>query len=236
MLHRLFLLLLFLVLTGCAAYRTPGAGAPLAELAATGAAASRQPAAVFPARIVLLRVQAADYATTSPACHGTGRYCVMTVRNIESEREIQRLQQLPLVAGVESLPLSRLPRTLDSLEPLREAAEALGADLLLLYTLDTRFTVDQAEYGPLAAIKPGFLPNRAARVTAKTSAELVDVRSGYVYGRLEATSWTDQNAAVWVSRAAIEDERRMTERASFEAFVGKFESLWNDVVTTYGGR
>lgn len=238
MLHRLSLLLLFLSLSGCATYRTPGAGVALADLTAAGAdskaASGRQPAASFPAHIALVRVQAAGYGTTNPACQGAGRYCVMTVRNIESENEIQRLRQLPRVADVESLPLSRLPPSLDTVDELRAVAEALNADLLLLYTLDTRFTVDQAEYNPLAVMKPGFLPNRDARVTAKTSAVLVDVRSGYVYGRVEATSWTDRNAAMWVTRAAIEDERRMTERASFELFVGKFESLWRDVLATYG--
>jgi hypothetical protein len=240
MMYRVVLLLLFLSLTGCAAYQTPGAGVSLADLTTSSAGfdatVSRQPTAAFPARIALVRVQAADYGTTNPACHGTGRYCVMTVRNIESARNIERLQQLPQVAGVESVPLGRVPQSLNTVDDLRPAAEALNADLLLLYTLDTRFTVDQAEYDPLAVIKPGFLPNRGARVTTKTSGELVDVRSGFVYGRSEVTSWRDQNAAVWATRTAIEDERRITERASFELFVNKFESLWRDVVATHGIR
>ena len=236
MFYRLSLLLLFLSLSGCATYQTPGAGALLSDLTASGAggvAERRQPGVAFPARIALVRVQAADYGTTNPACYGTGRFCVMTVRTIEAEREIQRLQQLPQVAGVVSLPPDRLPPSLNTVDELRPVAEGLNADLLLLYTLDTRFSVDQARYDPLAVIKPGFPPNRSARVTVKTSAQLVDVRSGFVYGRAEATSWRDQNAAVWATRAAIEDERRITERASFELFVDKFESLWRDVVATY---
>jgi len=236
MLHRSFLLLLLLSLSGCATYQTPGAGVPLADLTASGEAVSRQPTAAFPARIALVRVQAAGYGTTNPACYGTGRFCVMTVRNVESAQEIQRLQELPQVAGVDSVPLSRLPQSLDSLDELRPVAAALNADLLLVYTLDTRFTVDQAEYDPLAVIKPGFLPNRGARVTAKTTAVLVDAASGFVYGKVEVSSWRDQNAAVWATRATIEDERRITERSSFELFVDKFASLWRDVVATYGMR
>ncbi len=234
MLHRLSLLLLLLSLSGCATYRTPGAGVPLAELTAAGAAAGRQPGAAFPARIALVRVQAAGYGTTNGACYGTGRYCVMTVRNIESERDIQRLQQLPQVAGVDSVPPDRVPPTLNTVGELRPVARALNADLLLLYTLDTRFTVDQAEYDPLADIKPGFLPNRDARVTTKTAAALVDVGSGFVYCKAETTAWRDQNAAVWATRTTIEDERRITETASFELFVDKFALLWRDVVATYG--
>ncbi|MEZ5542845.1 MAG: hypothetical protein R3F42_12500 [Pseudomonadota bacterium] len=228
------LLLALLLPGGCASYRTPAPGVPLAELTVTGSAQSeRRPAAAFPARIALARVQAADYAATNPSCQGSGRYCVVTVRNIESERDIQRLRTLPQVAALEGLPLAQLPQTLNAVDDLRPVAAALAADLLLLYTLDTRFTVDGAEYGPLAELKPGYLPNRQARVNAKTTAVLVDARTGYVYGRVEANSWTDQNAAVWVTRAAIEDERRMTERASFELFVGKFGTFWQDVVATY---
>jgi len=239
MLHRLSLLLLFLSLSGCATYQTPGAGAILSELTASGAggeAERRQPGAAFPARIALVRVQAADYGTTNPACHGAGRYCVMTVRTIESERDIQRLRTLPQVAGVDSLPPDRLPPSLNTVDELRPVAGAQNADLLLLYTLDTRFSVDQAKYDPLGVIQPGFPPNRAARVTVKTSAELVDVRSGFVYGRVEVSAWRDQNAAVWATRTAIEDERRMTERASFGRFVDKFETLWPDVLAKYGSR
>lgn len=239
--RRLFLLCLipFLFLTACATYRTPGAGAPLAELTGSGAggtAERRTPQAPFPARIALVRVQAADYGATNPACHGAGRFCVMTLRNIESERDLQRLRELPRVAGLDSLPLSGLPSALNGADDLRALAEVQGADLLLLYTLDTRFTIDGAEYGPLADIKPGYLPNRGARVTARTAGELIDVRSGFVYLTAQTSAWRDQNAAVWVTSAAIEDERRMTERASFELFVDRFSELWRDVVVTYGNR
>jgi len=235
MLYRLFLLSLFLSLSGCATYRTPGAGVQLTDLTVTGGAAAerRRPAATFPARILLVRVQASGYGTTDRACYGTGRYCVMTVRNVESARDIQRLQQLSQVAGVDSVSPDQVPPSLNTVDELRPVAEALNADLVLLYTLDTRFTVDQAEYDPLAVIRPGFLPNRNARVTTKTSSALVDARSGYVYGNTEATAWRDQNAAVWATRTTIEDERRMTERASFELFVDKFAALWRDVVATY---
>jgi hypothetical protein len=236
MLLRISLFTLLLILSGCATYRTPGAGAALPGLTASAALADRRPAASFPAQVALVRLQAADYGATSPACHGTGSYCVMTTRTVESGPAIRRLEALPRLAGLVRLPPERLPNVLDTLDALRPASAAAGADLLLLYTIDTRFTVDQAEYAPLTDIKPGFLPNRGARVTATTSGELVDAQTGYVYGRAEATVWRDQNAAVWASRGAIEDERRITERASFETFAQKFTDVWQDVLTTYAGR
>jgi hypothetical protein len=236
MLLRISLFTLFLILSGCATYRTPGAGVALPGLTAAAAPADRRPAASFPARVALVRLQAADYGTTSAACHGTGSYCVMTARTVESDQAIRRLETLPRLAGLVRLPPERLPNVLDTLDALRPASAAVGADLLLIYTIETRFAVDQAEYAPLTDIKPGFLPNREARVTATTRGELVDAQTGYVYGRAEATVWRDQNAAVWASRGTIEDERRITERAAFETFAQKFADVWQDVLTTYAGR
>jgi hypothetical protein len=231
-------LVLSLLLSACATYRTPGRGAALGSLVHpdTAANASLHPAAVFPARLALVRVQDADYARTDSHCFGTGRYCVVTVRNIESDKDIQRLRQLPRVAGLVDVPRMVLPERLDSTDQLRAVAARLHADLLLLYTLDTRFTLNHTQLDPLAEISPGFLPNKDARVTTTTSAVLIDVASGFVYGSVEATAWRDQNAAVWATRTAIEDERRMTEHASFERMLDKFSALWHDVLVHYGMR
>ncbi len=238
--RRLFpVLSLLLFLSGCATYQAPGGGVPVADLAQSDAnrdALSPHPAAPFPARILLVRIQAADYATTGSACSGAGQYCVLTVSNVESASAIQHLQALPLVAAVDRMPQASIPKSLNTIDDLRAAADGLHADLLLLYSLDTRFTVDNAEIAPLAVITPGFLPNKGARVTVKTSAVLVDVRSGFVYGMAEATSWRDQNAAVWATRATIEDERRITERSSFELWQERFGALWQRVIATHGMR
>lgn len=231
-------LLLSLLLAACANYRTPGSGAALGDLMQPGtpANAGLHPAAVFPARLALVRVQNADYATNDSNCFGTGRYCVVTVRNIESDQDIQRLRQLPLVAGLVDVPRMVLPARLDSVDDLRAVAASLHADLLLLYTLDTRFTLNHTQLDPLAEIPPGFLPNKDARVTTTTSAVLIDVATGFVYGSAQATAWRDQNAAVWATRAAIADERRMTEHASFERMLDKFDAVWHDVLVHYGMR
>ena len=104
----------------------------------------------------------------------------------------------------------------------------------MLYTLDTRFAIDGAAVAPLARITPGYLPNKGARVTAKASAVLIDARSGFVYGKVEATSWRDENAAFWNSRTTIGDERRITERAAFELLLDRFGVLWQQVLDTRG--
>jgi hypothetical protein len=230
---------LSLLLSGCATYQAPGSGLALADLSGqdtTAESGSPQPVAPFPARIVLTRVQSANYATTNAGCVGAGAYCVLLDSPVESVDSLQRLQALPLVSAVERLPRAALPPQVNRLGDLRSAASAAGADLLVLYSIDTRFTVDDMKLDPLAVITPGFLPNHGARVTAVTSAVLVDVRSGFVYGVAEATSWRDQNATVWATRGTIEDERRITERASFELCEDKISALWKDVIARYAMR
>jgi hypothetical protein len=122
MYFRLFLLTLSLCVAGCASYRTPGAGVPVGTLAKSGddiaGVMNRQPAAEFPARIALARVQAADYGSANNGCYGAGRYCVVTVRDIESEDDIRRLQQLPMVAGVAGMTRVLLPDRLDTIHDL----------------------------------------------------------------------------------------------------------------------
>ena len=237
--HLFTVLSLLLSLSGCATYQAPGGGVPVVDLAQSGAnrdTVNPQPAAPFPARILLVRIQASDYATTGSACFGTGQYCVLTDSNVESTGAMQRLQALPLVAAVDRMPPASIPKSLNTIDELRAAAADLHADLLLLYSLDTRFTVDNADLAPLAVITPGFLPNKGARVTVRTSAVLVDARTGFVYGMAEATSWRDQNAAVWATRATIEDERRITERSSFELWQERFAALWQRVIATHAMR
>src|SRR5437660_110244 len=68
--------------TGCATYTTPGAGMNIQDLAKADTDIADlmkvEPAAVFPARIAVARVQASGYYSHSNTCYGKGRYCVVT--------------------------------------------------------------------------------------------------------------------------------------------------------------
>ena len=132
---------LLLLACGCAHYQTPGGGvsipaitdAPIAE------ALARQPAAQFPAHVIVARVQAAGYESASGRGFGKGRYSVLTARDIETEEDFAQLASLPGVAGVGAINRILLPVDLHSAQELREAAAHLRGDIILLYTIDTRF-------------------------------------------------------------------------------------------------
>jgi hypothetical protein len=225
------------MLAGCATYQTPGAGVSLANLSEADSniaeIMSREPAAVFPARIAIARAQAPGYQSGSNYCSGEGRYCVVTVRDIESEEDFERIGALPMVAAVAPLNRIILPTVFNGMRDLRRAAASLKADLLLVYTLDTRFTVESAEIGPLQVVSLGFFPNKEAHVATTASLAIYDVRTGFVYGLAEATARQEQRATLWSSRQAVDSARMRTEAESFEQLIEEFETLWKGIVETY---
>jgi hypothetical protein len=208
--------LVSMAFSGCATYITPGPGAKLADLSQSDwdieKLMSRKPAAQFPARIAMIRVQAAGYKSYGNAGYGTGRYSVVTTRDIEAS--INRLL---------------LPADLETDRPLRQAAASLQADMLLLYTLDTSFRIDETSLGPFSVVILGFLPNKEAIVTATASAVLYDVRSGFVYGLAESTARERQRANVWTTQNAIDHSRLEAERKSFEQLLDEFVKTWKGV-------
>jgi hypothetical protein len=105
--------------------------------------------------------------------------------------------------------------------------------MLLLYSVDTVFTIQGAPLGPLSAITLGLLPNRKAQVASTTSGLLVDVRTGYIYGVAEATERDEQRTNPWDTGNAIDKARLDSEHTSFSSFVGEFETLWQRTVEQY---
>lgn len=232
------LLILILALSGCATYQMPGAGLPVDKLAKSEAAAAgetgRQPRAPFPARIVLARVQAPGYAVTNGACYGDGRYCVVTERDIETGEDVRRLQELPQVAGVDWLSRLQLPQWLDSIDDLRQVAAGQQADILLVYTLDTRFNINGRDLEPLSAIRLALPPSQEGRVTTTATAALIDVQTGFVYGVADATAWRKQNASAWSARKNIRNARSGIEVSAFQSLLAEIEKLWHRTVVTHG--
>jgi hypothetical protein len=220
-------------LFGCATYVTPGGGAKLTELSQADwdieKAMSRRPAAQFPARIAMIRVQAPGYKSYGNSGYGTGRYSVVTTRDIEEESHFDRIKSLPMVAAVASINRLLLPAELDTDRPLRQAAASLQADILLLYTLDTSFHIDETNLGPFAVITLGFLPNKEAIVSATASAVLYDVRTGFIYGLAESTARERQRANVWSTQGAIDSSRLRAERKSFEQLLDELTKTWKGV-------
>jgi hypothetical protein len=73
------------VMQGCATYTTPAAGVNMTTLGDNDIAAlmAVEPAAAFPARLALARVQSPGYHSFTAEGYGSGRYSVVTTRDIE---------------------------------------------------------------------------------------------------------------------------------------------------------
>ena len=171
---------------GCSvSYRTPGGGMDFAILAEADVEEifSRQPMAKYPARVAVVRVQAPHYRSKTTRGYGTGRFSVVTVRDIETEAQFERIESLPGVAGLAPLSRLLLGAHLESDRPLRRAAASLHADMLLIYTLDTNFFVSDA-LKPVTVLTLGLSPNQQVRVTTTASAMLARCPVGLRVRRL----------------------------------------------------
>ncbi len=231
-------LLFFLacVVSACAShYVTPPGGVSMSDVSDDGLGAyfDAQPASGFPANLAIVRVQRGGYATKTNRGYGHGRYSVVTARDIEADAAFAKFQSLPLIKGVAPVGRILIPSHVNTLRDLRSPAAQLRADLLLIYTVDTAFTVDGVTLGPLSLISLGFLPNKKARVTATVAGVLIDVRTGYVYGTTEATAIEEQRANLWSTELVTDSARIAAEVAAFADFADGFQSFWTRVVNTH---
>jgi hypothetical protein len=227
------------LMTGCSThYTTPAGGVSVAELADEDIEElyKREPASPFPARLAVVRVQDSGYTSKTSHGYGSGRYTIVTTRDIESDEDFKLIQELPMIVSV--APLSRLlvPVNANTLKDLRIPAARLKADLLLLYSVDTKFNVEGTPLGPLSLISLGFLPNKKAFVTSTVSGALIDVRTGYIYGTSEATETEEQRASMWSTEDAIDAARIRAERQAFLSFSSEFKRLWKNISEQYTNK
>ena len=148
-------------LSGCVTYLTPGEGAPMSALAGGSAADTRLPEALFPATIALARVQAAEYRSFGAEGIGDGRYSVVYAREVEQTSDFDALHDWPQVVNVVPMSQLSLPSNLNSFQDLLNAAAGVQADILLAYTFDTRFHVENDTFAPEQKITLGVLPGRS---------------------------------------------------------------------------
>lgn len=233
--------LLLPLLGACARpYVTPARGVALSSLTTADSDIAermlRQPAAEFPARIALVRVQSPGYRSYSREGYGSGNYSVVTTREIETDEDIQRLERLPMISQTTMLNRMVIPVELRSDRELRLAASTLKADLLLAYSVDTSFRIDEHDVGPLRLITLGMAPTKEAIVTATASLALIAVRTGYVFALAEGTAREKQLASSWTRCDAVEESRLRAERHAFRKMLDEFEAAWKGVVEQYASR
>lgn len=234
-------LLVLLGLPGCASYRGPGLGLASHELLETRvigdeAAPNLQPAAMLPVRVVLVRLQRAGYPTLNEPCRGTGRYCVLTVRDVESDAELARIADLPQVASLIPLPARLIPNTIRSVADLRRTmiAEHIG-DLALFYSIDTQATMPQ-DGSSLSRLRQSLLPH-SVTLKSRVSVTLIDIRSGFVYLQGDV-GLTEELAGgtVWSRPESANRARQATEGRAFAAMTRHIEQHWHKVITPLAWR
>src|ERR1043166_2528393 len=119
--------------SGCSSYVTPGRGVSIGSLVKVdediAERMKREPRAEFPCRIGVVRVQDSGYRSYHCEGYGSGRYSVVTTRDIETDADWARLEKLSRVGGI--APLNRLviPVNLQSDRDLRLAAASVKADM-----------------------------------------------------------------------------------------------------------
>jgi hypothetical protein len=204
-----------LLACGCAHYQTPGGGVSIPAItdSTVAAALARQPAAQFPAHVIVARVQAAGYESASGRGFGNGKYTVLTKRDIETEEDFTQLASLPGVAEVGAINRILLPVDLHSAQELREAAAHLRGDIILLYTVDTAFAKSQ--------------------ILTTCAAAFVDVRTGYVYGVAEGSAVDTRRPSPWRTKA-VDAARLKTEREAFSAALKEIAKAWTSIHAQYG--
>jgi hypothetical protein len=224
---------LLLLACGCAHYRTPGGGVSIPAItdSTIAAALARKPAAEFPARVIVARVQAAGYMRG----YGSGGYTILTTRDIETEEDFAQLASLPGIAAVGALNRILLPLDLRSAQELREAAAQLHGDIVLLYTVDTKFHTENQLVAPLQLVTLGIFASEKSRIVTTCAAAFVDVRTGYVYGVAEGSATDTRRSSPWTTEAAIDAARLKTEREAFSAALKEMAKTWTSINAEYAG-
>lgn len=233
---KILLLIVVLLIQACASYTTPGAGVQLSELADgdINELMARQPAASFPANISVARVQAPGYRSHTLNSFGVGRYSVITTRDVESELDFKRINNLPGIRGIAPLNRILLPNQLDSVQALREASARLRADMLMIYTFDTSFQEGEQVFAPLNVLSLGFLKNKKITVFSTVSVAFYDVRTEFLYGLAEASAAKNKYASVWGSADTVDDLRLVAEQAAFNNLLPEIENTWAGIMEQFG--
>jgi hypothetical protein len=226
------------LLSACASYTTPAAGVSIASISERDSniadAFKREAAAAFPARLAVARVAASGYSSLTNRGYGTGRFSVLTVRDVETPASLDKLNAMPQVAAVATLSRILLPDHLESIRDLRQSAAELKADMLLVYSIDTGFRTETNQIGPLQTVALGMLSTHKSFATSTCSFAIIDVRTGYVYGTGETTATEDQRSNLWGSADAIDKARQHAESKAFDDAVGEVQKLWVSVVKEHG--
>lgn len=231
MTRRHLALLAPICLAACTAsrYVTPGGPAPIGAMTSAPVASALQtaPESPMPARIAYAHIQDGGYYSRSTTGVARGGITMIAADDLERPGDRELLKWPDVVDFVRLSPILVADR--DGMLALREGAAKLHADILALYTVDTRFRVDDFSPGALGLITLGLAPTRSAVVGSTASMVFVDVRTGFVFGTAEASAQDDQLANAWTDSDAVDQCRRRVERTAYEQLLGEARKAWVEI-------
>jgi len=236
----IILVVIISIITSCGHYVTPGSAVKISELADEDISKllSNKPASEFPVNIAVARIQHPQY-TSYRYQHNLyseqqGNFSLILTRHADEDEAFQKLSELNGVKQASPFNRLLLPYNYKSIKDLRMAAAKMKAQMLLVYTFDTEFTIDTKNYGPQNVVSLGYLKNKDVKVTTTASVALFDVQTEYLYGLAEATTNENRKSNAWKKEDEVDNLRVATEKKAFAKLMGEIEKMWAGVYQEYG--
>ena len=228
------------IITSCTQYVTPGSAVKISDLADEDISKllSNKPTSEFPVNIAVARIQHPQYTSykyqQNLYSEQKGNFSMILTRDAIEDEAFQKLSEFNGVKQASPFNRLLLPYNYKSIKDLRMAAAKMKAQMLMVYTFDTEFTIDTKNYGPQNAFSLGYLKNKDVKVTTTASVALFDVQTEYLYGLAEATAYEHKKANAWKKEDEVDNLRIATERKAFEKLMGEIEKMWGGIVQEYG--
>lgn len=239
----LFLItLLSVIIISCAAnYTTPGADVKISNLADEDISKILQnkPSAEFPVNIAVARIQAPNYSNYTyqnryVRTENSGEnFSMILTRDADEETSFAELGKLKGIKQISPFNKLLLPYNYKTIKDLRLAAAKMKASMLLVYTFDSQFSVDNKDYGPQNVFSLGYLKNKNVKVRTTASAALFDVQTEYLYGLSEATAEQSKTSNFWKKQDEVDNLRIETEKESFKKLSEQIKEMWSGVLVEY---
>lgn len=194
------------------------------------------PLARFPTTLAVVRVQsAAPYSRSGGVSYGRGAYSVVLTPTVETEAHLQTMRELDQLSGVVRLNRLVLGQQLQTDKELRKAAARLHADLVLIYTINTEWTIDD-DPEPLHAITFGLAKYKNITVTSTATALLLGTHNGFVYATSEVARNKQYKDNAWRTSEQIEQAQETLEQEAFDGLVDSFTASWPELIRVYTKR
>lgn len=193
----------------------------------------KAPLARFPSTIAVVRVQSAmAHSRSSGVSYGRGAYRVVLTPTVEKDAHFEAIHELDQVNGAVRLNRLVLSSNLQNDKELRTAAARLHADLTLIYTINTEWTIDD-DPKPLDKITFGLARFRKITVTSTATALLLGTHNGFVYATAEVARDKHYKDNAWNNSEQIEEAQEALEQQAFDGLVAEFVQAWPRVLSQY---